>query len=199
MKVLTLLKNRIIKKIFIGALLGGALLFISNALADSDTLRDLGTNTAPGEIPKWDGSQWRNAHDNITIVTTGPGLSASMTNNVATISVTFGSTGSNVTVASQEGLNATQPPVGAVVAWLKTFTNTPPTLPLGWVECDGQTLNNSNSVYTGQVIPNLNGVSGTQRFLRGSLTSGSTGGSDVHHHSISNPNSPNTWGSGGQM
>lgn len=76
------------------------------------------------------------------------------------------------------------PPIGAVLAWLKSFTNTP-ALPDGWVECNGQTLSDGASVYNGQTIPNLNGSSGTQRFLRGSTTSGSTGGSDSHTHSIS--------------
>lgn len=76
-------------------------------------------------------------------------------------------------------------PIGAVLAWLKSFTNTP-VLPSGWVECNGQTLSDANSVYDGQTIPNLNGSSGTQRFLRGSTTSGSTGGSETHTHTISN-------------
>lgn len=75
-------------------------------------------------------------------------------------------------------------PVGSIVAWLKSFPNTPP-LPSGWVECNGQTLSDSESVYNGQVIPNLNGASGaTKRFLRGSTTSGATGGSETHNHTI---------------
>lgn len=70
-------------------------------------------------------------------------------------------------------------PVGTVIGWLKTFTNTP-ALPNGWVEANGQILSDSQSVYDGQTMPDLN--SGTQRFLRGSTSSGTTGGSDIHYH-----------------
>jgi len=74
-------------------------------------------------------------------------------------------------------------PIGAVVSWLKSYTNTP-ALPDGWVECNGQTLSDADSVYDGQVIPDLNG---DNRFLRASSTSGSTGGAESinlqHAHS----------------
>jgi hypothetical protein len=63
------------------------------------------------------------------------------------------------------------PPVGSVLAWLKSYTNTP-VLNAGWVECAGQTLSDSGSVYNGQVIPNLNGNS---NFLKGDTTSGTNG------------------------
>jgi hypothetical protein len=75
-------------------------------------------------------------------------------------------------------------PVGGVVAWMKSFTNTP-ALPDGFVEGNGQTLSDSDSVYNGQTIPNLNGSGGTKRFLRGSTTSGTTGGSETHTHCYS--------------
>ena len=68
-------------------------------------------------------------------------------------------------------------PVGCVFAWLKTLTNTP-SLPDNWVECNGQTISDADSVYNGVVIPNLN----ANRFLRGNSTSGGTGGSDTHTH-----------------
>ena len=71
-------------------------------------------------------------------------------------------------------------PVGSVMAWLKNYTNTP-TLPIGWVECNGQTLSDVDSVYNGQVIPNLNG---DNRFLRGNSTSGTTGGATTHTHTV---------------
>ena len=75
-------------------------------------------------------------------------------------------------------------PIGGIVAWLKSYTNTP-ALPAGWVECNGQTLNDAESPYNGRVIPNLNGSSsGTKRFLRGSTTSGATGGSETHNHGL---------------
>jgi len=71
-------------------------------------------------------------------------------------------------------------PVGSVASWLKSYTNTP-SLPEEWVECNGQTLSDVDSVYNGQTIPDLNG---DNRFLRGSSTSGSTGGSETHLHGV---------------
>ena len=68
-------------------------------------------------------------------------------------------------------------PIGSVVSWLKTFTNTP-ALPDGWVECDGSTLSDSDSPYDGQVIPDLNGGI----FLEGQATSGATGGAATMAH-----------------
>jgi microcystin-dependent protein len=67
-------------------------------------------------------------------------------------------------------------PVGSIAAWLKSHANTP-ALPSGWVECNGQTLSDADSVYNGQTIPNLNGEN---RFLRGNSSSGGTGGEDSH-------------------
>lgn len=72
-------------------------------------------------------------------------------------------------------------PIGAVIDWLKTFTGTPATLPAGWVECNGQTLSDADSVYNGEVIPNLNG---DNRFMRGNATSGAVGGSSTHYHTM---------------
>lgn len=69
-------------------------------------------------------------------------------------------------------------PIGSVLAWLKDYTNTP-ALPYGWVECDGGVLSDGDSVYDGQVIPDLNGGN---RFLRGNSTSGGTGGSETASH-----------------
>jgi len=73
-------------------------------------------------------------------------------------------------------------PVGGVLAWLKTYTNTP-ALPSGYVECNGQTLSDAGSVYNGQVIPNLNG---NNYFLEGNSTSGGTGGGSTHNHTPTN-------------
>lgn len=70
------------------------------------------------------------------------------------------------------------PPIGSVTAWLKSYTNTP-ALPDGWVECNGQVLDDADSVYDGQTIPDLNGDA---RFLKGAATSGGTGGSSSHIH-----------------
>ncbi len=79
-------------------------------------------------------------------------------------------------------------PIGAVFAWHKDFANTPG-LPAGWVECNGQVLSDASSVYNGQTIPDLNASSGTARYLRGATTSGGTGGSETHTHSIGQGNS----------
>jgi hypothetical protein len=86
-------------------------------------------------------------------------------------------------ISVNQGFNAT--PIGVITAFHKSFTNTP-TLPWGWVECNGQTLSDTESVFNGQVIPNLNnnGGGGSNRFLRGATTSGTTGGSDTHTHTI---------------
>lgn len=72
-------------------------------------------------------------------------------------------------------------PVGTVTAWHKDFANTP-ALPAGWAECNGQTLNNADSPYDGQTLPDLNG---NNRFLRGNGTSGGTGGSSTVALSVS--------------
>jgi hypothetical protein len=76
--------------------------------------------------------------------------------------------------------------VGGVIPWLKTFTNTP-ALPPAYVECNGQTLNDPQSVFHNQLIPNLNGSGGTtKRFLQGITSSGATAGADSHTHTASN-------------
>lgn len=86
-------------------------------------------------------------------------------------------------------------PVGTIVAWHKSLADTP-AIPAGWVECNGQTLNDTGSLLHGQVIPNLNGdatganspgfAAAERLFLRGSATSG-TGEDDMfesHSHSL---------------
>lgn len=102
-------------------------------------------------------------------------------------------TDTNTTYTAGEGLTLTGTefssdinssiisPIGAVIAWLKSYTNTPQTLPTGWVECNGQTLSDADSVYNGQVIPDLNG---DNRFIRGNSTSGGTGGAAAHKHQL---------------
>lgn len=72
-------------------------------------------------------------------------------------------------LAAVEG-NSGFMPVGSIVAWHKSFTNTP-ALPAGWMECNGQAVSDASSPYNGQTLPNLNGEA---RFLRGSSTSGVT-------------------------
>ena len=75
-------------------------------------------------------------------------------------------------------------PIGGVISWLKSFTGTP-ALTAEYVECNGQVLSDAESVYNGLTIPNLNGSGATtKRFLRGSITSGTTGGTETHTHTI---------------
>ncbi len=102
-------------------------------------------------------------------------------------SVTIGKTGNTISVKDDA---ITLPkmnneanfiaPIGSIFPWLKSFTNTP-TLPAGWVECDGSVLSDADSVFDGETLPDLNG---NNNFLRGSATSGSSGGSDTHHHKM---------------
>ena len=71
---------------------------------------------------------------------------------------------------------ATQVPIGGVIAW---FKDTPgvPAAPANFVECNGQFLSDPASPLDGQLMPDLN--TGIQRFIRGGLTSGVTGGIDT--------------------
>jgi hypothetical protein len=79
----------------------------------------------------------------------------------------------------------------------------PTSLPPQFVECNGQTLNDPESPYHGMTIPNLNGAGGeTKYFLRGSTTSGTTGGSETHYHTVTIPavglsTGPSTCGASG--
>jgi hypothetical protein len=73
-------------------------------------------------------------------------------------------------------VGGSQPPVGTVVAWLKSLTGTPP-LPSNWVQCNGQVLDDPASPYHGQIIPDLNGVTSSNnlKVLQGKMTSGGVG------------------------
>jgi hypothetical protein len=53
-------------------------------------------------------------------------------------------------------------PIGSIIAWHKSLTGTPQVLPNKWVECNGQMIDDPESLYCYQVIPNLNGHPGTQ-------------------------------------
>jgi hypothetical protein len=72
-------------------------------------------------------------------------------------------------------------PIGGIIAFAKSLTGAPPLLPNNFVECNGQTLSDAKSPFNGQTIPDLNGNGGTKRFLRGSSTSGTTGGTSISH------------------
>ena len=80
-------------------------------------------------------------------------------------------------------------PIGGICAWAKSISGVPSLLP-SFVECNGQSLSDPDSPLNGQTIPNLNASGGgTKRFLRGSTTSGTTGGSETHLHSNANNDS----------
>ncbi|TND07921.1 MAG: HepHag family protein [Bacteroidetes bacterium] len=89
------------------------------------------------------------------------------------IKITDGTEGAGKILASDAAgaaswQNLVTVPVGAIVAWHPHIPGTP-RLPDGWVECNGQTLNDPASTYHNQVIPDLNS---SGRFLRGSSKSG---------------------------
>lgn len=69
-------------------------------------------------------------------------------------------------------------PIGSIIPWAKNLTNVPALPSNVFVECNGQTLDDSDSPLNGQTIPNLN--TGTHKMLRGAAASGGTGGSDTH-------------------
>jgi hypothetical protein len=94
-----------------------------------------------------------------------------------------GSTNFALTITNLAGLSGGSAPgvcpVGGIIAWTKSFTGTP-ALSTYFVECNGQVLSDAGSVYNGQTVPDLNGASdGVQKFLRGSQTSGTTGGNTI--------------------
>jgi hypothetical protein len=88
---------------------------------------------------------------------------------------------------TNDAILLTRPPIGSVIAWLKSFTSVP-ALADGWVECDGSTISDSNSPMNGQTLPDRNSPADTGlkgMFLRGHTTSGSTETSQnlAHTHS----------------
>lgn len=91
------------------------------------------------------------------------------------------------------------PPVGSIMAWMQDFAGTP-NLPDDWVELNGQELSDDDSPYNGYILPDLNGVlDSVQKFLRGSTTSGGTGGAETHSHSNLNFNAETRAKSGSYM
>ena len=70
-------------------------------------------------------------------------------------------------------------PIGVIMAWAKSIAGVP-SLPEGWVECNGQVISDPKSPLNGQTIPNLNG---NNHILMGNSNSG--GVSDLsHNHTI---------------
>ena len=88
-----------------------------------------------------------------------------------------------------------QVPIGSVLDWYKSLSGIV-ALPWGWVQCDGQTLVDSQSPLNGIVIPNLNGAGGgadtfsngkLAPYLRGGATPGvySADAIKAHNHGVS--------------
>jgi hypothetical protein len=103
----------------------------------------------------------------------------------------FPKTDGDVLYASEINTAFYMSPIGSIVAWLKSYTNVP-TLPDNWVECNGQTLSDADSVFNGQTIPNLN--TGTYRYLRGHSSSGEQINQTIqaHTHTINMSSSTGT-------
>ena len=62
-------------------------------------------------------------------------------------------------------------PLGGIIPWAKSFTNNE-ALPVGWLECDGSVIDDPQSPFDGETLPDLNGDTAV---LRGASTSGGTG------------------------
>ena len=75
-------------------------------------------------------------------------------------------------------------PIGTVLAWDKNLPGVP-ALPEGWLECNGQTINDPASPLNGLNTRDLNGAQGgVAMFLRGAIVSGTIGGSETHSHGL---------------
>jgi len=79
-------------------------------------------------------------------------------------------------LAQVTALQATQVPIGGVLAWFQDTAGVP-ALPGNFAPCNGQFLSDPASPLDGQLMPDLN--TGIQRFIRGGLVSGVTGGIDT--------------------
>ena len=89
-------------------------------------------------------------------------------------------------------------PLGVILAWHRDFDQAYiPPLPPGWVECNGQVLDDPESPFDGQTIPNLNGDANgadspglsrkEQMFLRGNTTSGEGQDHQMQSHRHQDP------------
>jgi len=78
-------------------------------------------------------------------------------------------------------------PIGTILPWHGDLSGVP-VLPDEFLECNGQTVDDSESLLDGVTLPDLNVGSGTGRFLRGSTgTTGTTQASQniSHNHGTS--------------
>lgn len=105
------------------------------------------------------------------------------------------SDGNALTATNFNTMSGIFPPIKTILPWAKSL-GVAISLPDGWHECDGSVVSDADSPLNGVTLPNLNSV---QRFLRGSTTSGTTGGSDTnsHTHTVNCREAGNhTYGSG---
>lgn len=89
-------------------------------------------------------------------------------------------------------------PIGSIMAWYKDFNGVSITLPSGWVEMNGQTIDDSESPIYAQVgafvIPDLNGE---RRFLRGSQIAGTVEEDAMQGHKHNFSGTPGRTGGSG--
>ena len=83
-------------------------------------------------------------------------------------------------------------PVGGIIAWAKSITGIP-SIPAGFIECDGSTISDNDSPIDGETVPDLNG---NNNFLRGASASGGTGGAATHTHDTANMGTGSATGGG---
>jgi len=144
------------------------------------TVKNDGTEPARLYAELFDADTNTSVNFNSTVTPVNPGESANIVNQFLMPAANF-----NFFIsAGHEVLKML--PVGTVVAWLKNLSGTP-ALPDGWAECNGQTVDDADSPYYGQTLPNLNGEN---RFLRGSSSSGNTGGRNDHWHRVEHADEP---------
>ena len=91
-------------------------------------------------------------------------------------------------------------PTGTIVAWHKHMPSaTPVLLPAGWLECNGQTINDTESPYHNLVVPDLNGQWKSHHskglFLRGGSISGERQDDalQIHQHTLNNGTNVHRW------
>jgi hypothetical protein len=149
-----------------------------------------GTNqtvTLPDTGTVFDGQIWQLAHGSqgtnyLTLLT------AKATNAIGGLTngfiVTPGWTGSLQKQGSNYNFIAGTPGenIGDVTSKFVHLAGTGTALDSWHVWCEGQVLSDAASPLNGVTIPDLNGQGGTQRFLRGGITTGVTGGADTHTH-----------------
>ena len=82
-------------------------------------------------------------------------------------------------------------PVGSITAWHKDLSVVAVSLPAGWVECNGQTVGDTESSLYGVTLPDLNNARNAWNsggsFLRGGTSSGTFEDDEFQGHTHSDP------------